>query len=134
MTKRRLKYPELAGASVSDKHKKYYQVYRDKHPHMSLYSAAKDRAKKKNLEFTISPEDIVIPETCPILGIPIVVKAGHGNPGGRMNSPSLDRIDNTKGYTKDNIQVISHQANSMKFTANKEELLLFAEWIRKTYV
>ena len=50
-----------------------------------------------------------------------------------MNSPSIDRIDNDKGYIKGNVQVISHKANSMKFTASKEELLKFAEWVKVTY-
>lgn len=127
------KYPELEGKSQSEKNKKYYQEYRDRKPWMSLFSAAKDRAKKKGLEFNLVPEDISIPEMCPILNIPIICKAGHGNPGGKMNSPSLDRIDNNKGYTKDNIQVISHQANSMKFTATKEHLLAFAKWVFTTY-
>ena len=50
-----------------------------------------------------------------------------------MNSPSLDRMDNSKGYVKGNVQVISHKANSMKFSASKDELLKFAEWVMRVY-
>lgn len=111
----------------------YYRKYRKTHPERIIWRAAKQRAKNKNLAFDIEITDITIPEFCPILGIPLIIHSGNGTPGGKENSPSLDRIDNNKGYIKGNIQVISHKANSMKFTANKEELLLFAKWIYKTY-
>lgn len=44
-------------------------------------------------------------------------------------TPSIDRIDATKGYTKDNIQVISKQANAMKWDSTKEELVEFAKGV-----
>ena len=62
------------------------------------------------MECTISKEDIVIPEYCPLLDIPIHrCERGKG-----YNTPSLDRIDNTKGYIKGNVWVISKLANSLK--------------------
>lgn len=92
-----------------------------------MLNRAKERSKKSGLECKISKEDIVIPEFCPILGIKLEFK--KGSPGGHKNSPSLDRIDNSKGYIKGNIRVISHLANQMKSYANNEELLIFAKWI-----
>ncbi len=47
-----------------------------------MLSRAKYRAKQKGLEFNITKEDIIIPDTCPLLGTP-------------MESPSLDRIDSS---------------------------------------
>ena len=79
-----------------------------------LWSRAKYRAKQKGLDFTITKEDIVIPDTCPLLGTPMV-------------SPSLDRIDSSKGYTPDNVWVISNRANTLKNNATLMELKTLLE-------
>lgn len=72
--------------------------------------SAKARAKKTNKEFTIEVEDIIVPDVCPILGIPLTPGVGKQS----WNSPTLDRKDNEKGYTKENISVISLRANMLK--------------------
>lgn len=98
----------------------------------NLYANIKNRAKTKGLEFSLKKSDIVIPPKCPILGIPLNFSIqGHG---GAENTPSVDRIDNSKGYTPDNIQVISMKANTMKNSASKEELLKFAFWVYRTFL
>lgn len=94
-----------------------------------MCAQAKRRAKQSNAPFDISYKNIDIPEICPILKIKIEVndkKVGK-------NSPSLDRIIPEKGYVKDNIQVISHLANTMKSSATPEELLNFANWVIKIF-
>lgn len=110
--------------------KRAWQRQQLNNPAGTLIRAAKQRAKKRGLEFNIDYEDVVVPKFCPILGIPLIVGVGSGY-GGNQNSPSLDRIDNSKGYIKGNVQVISHLANSMKSTADKETLIKFANWILK---
>lgn len=94
-----------------------------------LYNAAKDRATARGIEFNITPEDIIIPDVCPVLGIAFTYGGGRSHP----SSYSLDRIDPKKGYVKGNIQVISRLANSMKSNATKDQLLKFAEWVNATY-
>ena len=100
-------------------------------PEVRMYRRSKARAKERGVEFAIDKEDIYIPEVCPILGIPLVVKSGSS--GGSDNSPALDRIDNNKGYVKGNVQVISHLANMMKSSANVEQLQKFAAWVNNTF-
>lgn len=90
-----------------------------------LLKDAKTRAKNYNIEFNITLEDIIIPDHCYILGIPLFSNALHSGP----NSPSLDRINPDNGYTKGNVQVISHKASTMKSNATQKELLDFAIWV-----
>ena len=111
------------------KTKEYLRAWKDKNREKNLFQLARHRALKKGIEFNIEISDIVIPETCPILGLSIK-KAIDGN---RDLSPSLDRIDNSKGYVKANIQVVSFKANAMKLTADKSELINFANWVRENY-
>lgn len=100
-------------------------------PNWKMHQRAKQRARKYGKDFNLEVSDIEIPEVCPILQIPLETHSGKS--GGRYNSPALDRIDNSEGYVKGNIQVISHRANQMKADASREELLQFANWVLKTF-
>ena len=100
-------------------------------PESVLHRAARNRAQRDGTEFTIDVSDVNIPEFCPILGLRIEPRRGGHGP--QDASPSLDRIDNTKGYIKGNIWVVSWLANKMKATASKEQLLAFAGGIQKLF-
>ena len=100
-------------------------------PEWKMHNRAKVRAKEKGREFTLKVSDIVIPNTCPIMNLALNMNSGRS--GAYKNSPSLDRADNSKGYTVDNIQVISQLANAMKGAASIEELQLFAKWVNQQY-
>ena len=83
-----------------------------------LWKNAKKRAKKQGRRFEISESDIIIPDTCPITGIRISVSDGLWS----NTSPSLDRIDNSKGYVPGNIAVISFLANNFKADHGPSEM------------
>ncbi len=83
-----------------------------------LYSA-RNRAKKKNQECTITEADIVVPEFCPIFNIKMYRVPGRKQHG---PSPSLDRIDNSKGYITGNVRVISYKANACKNDMTPQQL------------
>ena len=88
-----------------------------------MWNRAKTRARNHNLDFNIEVSDIIIPKICPILEVPIEI----GTKDDYEYSPSLDRIDNSKGYVKGNVWVISKKANSMKNSATQEELNKFCK-------
>lgn len=93
---------------------------------------AKRRAREKGIEFNIDVSDVKIPKKCPILDIELQRCVGGGHVSSD-NSPSLDRIDPDKGYTKGNVQVISKLANVMKNNATVEQLLTFARYVINKY-
>jgi hypothetical protein len=104
--------------------RKSYLKRKAEDPVYFMWRQAKHRAKwdYNNLEFSITQEDIIIPNKCPYMQcdfIPLDKDYGY----------SLDRIDSSKGYTKDNIQVITRIANIMKNNATTEQLIQFAKGV-----
>lgn len=79
-----------------------------------LFNAAKKRAKDSNLDFNLDLDDILLPKYCPVLGIELK----FNNIQACDNSYSIDRIDSSKGYIKNNIQIISFKANTIKNNAS----------------
>jgi len=86
-----------------------------------ILERCKARATKKGLEFNLEIQDIKIPKYCPILGIKLQFN-NLGKKGAKANSPSIDRIDNSKGYVKGNIMIISNKANSLKSDMDVRDL------------
>jgi hypothetical protein len=88
-----------------------------------MWANAKKHAPERGLEFNIDESDIVIPDKCPIFQKPFE----FGKDFYYDWTPSLDRIDNTKGYIKGNVWVISHKANVMKNSATWDEIKVFCQ-------
>jgi hypothetical protein len=98
--------------------KRQSQARRQRHPVRYLYSQAKYRAKKLGLEFDIELADLVIPDRCPVFDIPLFFTSGRRT----HNSFSIDRWDNSKGYVKGNVRIISWKANQYKGNLTTEEV------------
>ena len=98
-------------------------------PRPYLLRTARRRAKERDREFTITVDDIVIPETCPYFPHIKLVVLNTRVPG--HDSMTLDRIDNSKGYIPGNIEVISYRANSLKKDATVAELKAIVERLEK---
>lgn len=95
---------------------------RSKDPRYYMFNNARSRAQESGIVFTITMDDIVIPDKCPIFDIPLV----RGKNITVIGSPSLDRKDPKGGYTKDNIWVISHKANRLKNNGSVEDIKILA--------
>jgi len=101
----------------------YQKKWTKKCPESRLLRSARQRAKQKNMECTITQNDIHIPKLCPVFKVPFVK--------GTEYAPSLDRIDNTKGYTPENIVVVSRKANVMKNNGSVQDLKMLVEYYSK---
>lgn len=102
------------------------RLKRRRNPEWYLWDKARRRAAKQGMEFDIELEDVVIPTYCPVLGF--LLKPLSGDP---RTSPSLDRVNNKKGYVKGNVAVISHRANTIKGDATLTEIAQLHEWLMR---
>jgi hypothetical protein len=101
-----------------------------KSPEYVIWYRAKENSIKRNKEFNLELEDVIIPSHCPYLGVELLFDVEDSN---KNNYYSIDRIDSSKGYVKGNIQIISKLANTMKSDSTNEELLTFAENVLKIH-
>lgn len=93
----------------------------------AIWNSASARAKELKLFFSLKPSDIFIPKKCPLLGIRLRIN----NTRTSSNSPSLDRINPKRGYTKKNVWVVSQKANTIKSNASLKELKTLIENLEK---
>ena len=94
----------------------------------SRWQSAKLRAEKKRLTFTITKEYLKeiypVDGLCPILRIKMTTQGATRDP-----SPTLDRIDNSKGYVQGNVAWISFRANQSEPDTTAEEIRGLAEYM-----
>jgi hypothetical protein len=89
------------------------------------FNRYKREANKRKLEFSIEPSDIErlwIKQNgrCNQTGVKLICQPHD------RGTWSLDRISNYKGYTKDNIQIVSKIYNMVKMVRTDEEIKLFS--------
>ena len=137
-----------AKPEIKERQKEYYTKYysipeikeRQKENQYRLRSSIpgkltsiKSRSKERNLEFNITLEylESIYPDDslCPLLNIPL----DWNSPPKHPSTPSIDRIDNSKGYIKGNVQWVSWRANRLMSDATPDELLMVAQNYKKIY-
>ncbi len=133
-----VKWRAAHGPTIAARQRQYYRENKaaarargdrwiETHREARMINSARTRAKNKGLAFNITEADIVIPDTCPVLGIEILkTKAPRQTDG----SPSLDRIDNSVGYVRGNVAVVSLRANNLKNDGTADEHERIAAWMR----
>ena len=109
----------------SNAHQKWDNKYREgEHGIINfLYSKAKKRSQEYGIQFDISREFIsklLKPKRCSVTNIPIICELSCG--GKNPFRPSLDRIDNSRGYTEDNTRVVCVAVN---YCLNEFGMLVF---------
>jgi hypothetical protein len=87
-----------------------------------MFQLAKRRAKIRGIAFSIGLDDVVIPDFCPLLGVQINVESSDVD-----SRPSIDRIDNSKGYVPGNVLVVSSRGNRLKNDSSSKELMMLAK-------
>lgn len=99
----------------------------------TFFSACRMSAKKRNIDFNITIKDAWQQfekqnGTCALSGVPIkfseITRHGH-----KFGSASLDRIDSSKGYTKDNIQWVHKTINLMKNVLEQSDFIRWCKTI-----
>lgn len=103
-------YRSREGVKHQDRMRNHMARRWEKYPEEKLWRGAKSRAAAKGVDFAIAITDVIIPEECPLLEIPLKCGVGKVSP----NSPTLDRISNERGYVPGNVWVISNAANTCK--------------------
>lgn len=95
----------------------------------ALCASARYRASTKGLPFQLNAAEIqyrIDRGFCEATAIPFDL-----GPERTWNSPSLDRIDSTKGYTTDNVRVVLWAMNAMANTWGEDTILNVADAIRQ---
>ena len=100
--------------------------YKHRYPEKTILKEIRSKCKRFGIPFDLELCDIIIPKFCPILDIELHKASGRSF----ECSPSVDRIDPNKGYTKGNIMIISHRANTIKSNGTAEEHEKVAKYIR----
>jgi len=106
----------------SCRHPKSKKGYADRSIEEKLLDGAKQRAKQYNRDFNITLDDIKVSDRCPVLGKKFI----HNT----EMAPSLDRVDNSLGYIRGNIMVISRKANTLKSSASIDDIKKVLEYMQ----
>lgn len=120
---KKLSYLETQKQKNNPWQKKFIENNFKEHPlshsiKIKLLESARRRAKQHKRKYSLSCDVLPIPTKCFYLKIPIDKNIGKVD----FNSPTIDRINNLKGYTVNNIVICSHKANLMKNSCSLEYL------------
>ena len=111
-------------STVSEKYRRNNENKRN-YPHNKwLWMICKARAIRHGTPFDLKIEDVIVPTRCPVLGLKLIKSRIRA----KENSATIDRINPQKGYTKDNIVVMSMMANRMKSNATFREIKKLYQW------
>jgi hypothetical protein len=100
-----------------------------KHPLSYILLGSRSRAKRRGIEFTITAADVQMDENCPCCARKMQMRSGPAGKGPLPSSPSLERIDGTKGYIPGNVVILCWRCNEIKRNATLDELRTIVTWL-----
>ena len=136
LTQERLEYQREYRARTGYATQKRYIAKRTEELAADINKFAKDQWRKlkhgaeiRSIPFKITLKDftkLLTTQThCAISGRQVTYRLGD------MNKASLDRIDSAKGYTLDNVQIVTTIANMMKREWNQADIIALCEDIAR---
>jgi len=118
--------------NASNKGRSSKQRWKEKDPKrawcVSACGGAKKRAADKGLEFNLTYTYLlsICPDKCPVFNVDFMF---IGNKQMNSISPSIDRLDPTKGYVEGNVVIVSLKANAIKNAYGSKDIYAVAEWL-----
>jgi len=111
-----------------NKERERYKARKKKKSHRAygLFNAARTRAKRKSLDFTISLEWVeskLALGKCEVTNLSYELKLEGRGPW----HPSIDRTDSSKGYTPDNCKLVCWLYNSAKSEFNHTDVMILVK-------
>lgn len=128
-TSRRQRQKNAWTEERAKKHDERRRVRSRANPKAYILRAARKRAGERGIECTINESHFDIPEFCPILKVKLNEVMSHTKE--KHLSPSLDRIDNSKGYIPGNVAVISMGANHNKGNLSLQDIERLYKYTRR---
>jgi hypothetical protein len=119
--------------------KEIFYEFRQQKPERVIYYGMVKRSKKKGWDMPEwTPEDIrvKIEGCCEVTGLPFNLDFTPSDHHCEKSAfkPSPDRIDNSKGYTKDNVRWVVFIFNMMRASFPDEDIKVFVENLCKNEV
>ena len=109
-----------------------FKTWRKNSPVKATLQGIRQRAKQERLPYSLSYEALPpVPEFCPVFSW--IQLRWHKSSGKRRgnctfpDSPSLDRIDNSRGYEIGNVRWISQRANRAKADLTDQEMVALGD-------
>jgi hypothetical protein len=103
--------------------------------HQKMFLRIKKQALSRNLSFDVTIEDLwnlYVNQNrfCALTNLPIKFPSKSGGVDGNA---SLDRIDNDKGYTLDNLQWVHKSVNKMKSVFHQNEFIKYCKLVTEKH-
>lgn len=97
----------------------------------AAFYAARNRAKKRGLDFNLILADLGTSTYCAVTGVEFDMTRSFRQ--GNIFVPSLDRVDPSLGYVRGNVRMVCHGYNLAKHTGTDADVLKLARALVKMF-